>query len=147
MSRPRSWLFRCEFHSALPQLPDSMTTHPTVPNTCFWHKWVTSTVHSCRTAAPSHQHMRGVTEQSCVGQSRSPPRALGLQLPETAAASSKLAAVPASPSTRSSNNSQPRNLHGFVQNAPFSTPTSSTTAPSMLGKSMASLGTGRKSKS
>ena len=58
------------------QLPDHMTTHPPVPHICFWHRWVTGAVHSCTPDGASLllQHMRGVTDGSCVGQSRSPPK-------------------------------------------------------------------------
>ena len=79
-------------------------THPPVPHTCFWHKWAAGAVRTAPVTippvAPAHE---GSLDGSCVGQFRDPPRALGLQLPETAAAWSTLAAVPASSSRRSSN--------------------------------------------
>ena len=45
---------------------------PPVPHSCFWYKCVTGAVHPCTrdNAAFLLQHMRGVTDGSCVGHFR-----------------------------------------------------------------------------
>ena len=61
-----------------------MTTHPSVPHTCFWNTWVTGAVHSCtpwvvRGTIPLTTEVRWTTLRAWV-----------CKLPETAAVRSKL---------------------------------------------------------
>ena len=73
---------------------DVPPTRPSLSCFFFFDKCVTGAGANCTrdNAAPF------ATDGTRVGHFRKPPRALGLQLPETAAVWSKLAAVPASSS-------------------------------------------------